>query len=50
MVAHGIPTVTLGCGQINQHTTDEVLDLEAYQDACRAALCLATATENPTEK
>jgi tripeptide aminopeptidase len=40
--AHGIPTVTLGCGQMNVHTTSEMLDLAAYRDACRIALKLAT--------
>lgn len=45
MVARGIPTVTLGCGQIDQHTVSEALDLAAFQRACRIALCLATATE-----
>lgn len=39
--AHGIPTVTLGCGQVNVHTTSEMLDLAAYRDACRIALRLA---------
>lgn len=42
MVAHGIPTVTLGCGQMNIHTVDEQLDVDAFQDACRIALRLAT--------
>ena len=42
--AHGIPTVTLGCGQVNVHMTSEMLDLPAYRDACRIALRLATAT------
>jgi tripeptide aminopeptidase len=40
--AHGIPTVTLGCGQMNVHMTSEMLDLPAYRDACRIALRLAT--------
>ena len=40
--AHGIPTVTLGCGQMNVHMTSEMLDLAAYRDACRIALRLAT--------
>jgi len=43
MAANGIPTVTFGCGQMNIHTTDEQLDLAAYENACRAALLLATA-------
>ena len=41
--AHGIPTVTLGCGQVNVHMTSEMLDLPAFRDACRIALRLATA-------
>jgi tripeptide aminopeptidase len=43
--AHGIPTVTLGCGQMNVHTTSERLDLAAYRDACQIALRLATASD-----
>ncbi len=42
--AHGIPTVTLGCGQMNVHMTSEMLDIKGYQDACRIALHLATAS------
>lgn len=42
MTANGIPTVTLGCGQMNIHTTSEQLDLKAYERACRVALRLAT--------
>jgi tripeptide aminopeptidase len=42
MTAHGIATVTLGCGQVNVHTTSERLDLAAFQQACRIALRLAT--------
>ena len=42
--AHGIPTVTLGCGQMDVHMTSEKLDLAAFRDACRIALLLATAT------
>jgi tripeptide aminopeptidase len=45
MFVHGIPTVTLGCGQVNQHTTSEALDVKGFHTACRIALCLATATE-----
>ncbi|MEX2176150.1 MAG: M20/M25/M40 family metallo-hydrolase [Pirellulaceae bacterium] len=41
--AHGIPTVTLGCGQMNVHMTSEMLDLAAFRDACRIALRLASA-------
>jgi tripeptide aminopeptidase len=43
MAANGIPTVTLGCGQMDIHTTDEKLDLAAFETACRIALRLATA-------
>ena len=27
MYIHGIPTVTLGCGQVNPHTVSERLDI-----------------------
>jgi tripeptide aminopeptidase len=43
LTAHGIPTVTLGCGQNNIHTTSEWLDIPQFQSACRIALRLATA-------
>jgi tripeptide aminopeptidase len=42
LVAHGIPTVTLGCGQRNIHTTEEQLDLAGFRCACQIALRLAT--------
>lgn len=46
---HGIPTVTLGCGQLNPHMVTEALDIAAFQNACRMGLRLATATEqSPT--
>jgi tripeptide aminopeptidase len=45
MVTRGIPTVTLGCGQMEIHTVSEKLDVAAYQRACRIALRLATASE-----
>ena len=41
--ARGIPTVTLGCGQANGHTTDERLERADFHRACRIALQLATA-------
>lgn len=41
-VRHGIPTVTLGCGQLNPHMVAEALDLDAYCGACQVALLLAT--------
>jgi len=46
MTARGIPTVTLGCGQVNPHTTSERLDLGEFQQACRIARLLATASEH----
>lgn len=48
--ARGIPTVTLGCGQRDVHTTAEQLDLDAFELACRVGLRLATATENENLK
>lgn len=47
--AHGIPTVTLGCGQQNPHTVSEALNVKAFRLACRIALRLATATENESD-
>jgi tripeptide aminopeptidase len=41
MAANGIPTVTLGCGQMEIHTTHEKLDLDAFESACTVALRLA---------
>jgi tripeptide aminopeptidase len=46
LTAHGIPTVTLGCGQRNIHTTAEQLDIAEFQLARRIALRLATTAEN----
>lgn len=43
--ARGIPTVSMGCGQLNQHMTSEALDIEQFEIACRMALRLATSTE-----
>jgi tripeptide aminopeptidase len=42
LTAHGIPTVTLGCGQNDIHTVDEWLDLDEFEKACRIALRIAT--------
>ncbi|MHB0956379.1 MAG: M20/M25/M40 family metallo-hydrolase [Pirellulaceae bacterium] len=39
---HGIPTVTLGCGQVNPHMVSEALDVTGFEQACRIALRLAT--------
>lgn len=46
MSARGIPTVTLGCGQMNVHTVAEKLDIDAFERACCIGLRLATATED----
>jgi tripeptide aminopeptidase len=45
LTARGIPTVTLGCGQMFPHTVREQLDVAAFRSACRVGLRLATATE-----
>lgn len=45
MAAHGYPTVTLGCGQQDIHTTNETLMIDEYLKACQIGLLLATATE-----
>jgi tripeptide aminopeptidase len=50
MTAHGIPTVTLGCGQMHIHTTSERLDLAAYEHACQIGLCLATGGESASHE
>lgn len=44
MTARGIPTVTLGCGQLNPHMVTEALDLAKFRDACRIAYNLATSS------
>jgi tripeptide aminopeptidase len=43
---HGIPTVTLGCGQRNIHTAREELDIAEFHQARRIALRLATGRES----
>ena len=43
MSAHGIPTVTMGCGQMDIHTVSEKLDISAFEQACRVALRIASA-------
>jgi tripeptide aminopeptidase len=47
MTARGVPTVTLGCGQVNAHTTQERLDLRQFELACRIALRLASDLSSP---
>jgi tripeptide aminopeptidase len=42
MVLHGIPTVTLGAGQLNQHMVTEALDVKKFVAASQVALALAT--------
>lgn len=46
MTAHGFPTVTLGCGQQDIHTTSETLMIDEYLKACQIGLLLATGTES----
>ena len=45
LTARGIPTVTLGCGQMNVHTANERLDVDRFLQSCRIGLRLATASE-----
>lgn len=40
--ARGLPTVSMGCGQRNQHMVTEALHIDEYLTACRIALTLAT--------
>lgn len=42
LTAHGLPTVTLGCGQAGIHTVKETLDVDQYLQGCRIGLLLAT--------
>jgi tripeptide aminopeptidase len=41
MTAHGLPTVTLGCGQRDIHTVRETLHIPSFLDACRIGVRLA---------
>ncbi|TVP99339.1 MAG: M20/M25/M40 family metallo-hydrolase [Planctomycetaceae bacterium] len=43
---HGIPAVTLGCGQCDIHTAEETLSIPDYLDACRVALALLLPDES----
>jgi tripeptide aminopeptidase len=45
LTAHGLPTVTLGCGQAGIHTVEERLHVESFLSACRIGLMLATGLE-----
>jgi len=42
LTARGIPTVTLGAGQIGQHTLGEALDIAEFLLACRIGFRLAS--------
>lgn len=42
MFAHGLPTVTLGCGQQDIHTIRESLHVPSFLNGCRIALLLAS--------
>lgn len=42
MTAHGFPTVTLGCGQHDIHTTNEWLHVPSFLQGCEIALLLAS--------
>ncbi|MDZ7617969.1 MAG: M20/M25/M40 family metallo-hydrolase, partial [Patescibacteria group bacterium] len=41
LTLRGLPTVTLGGGQMHVHTTAERLDLREFDRACQVALVLA---------
>ncbi|PQO31613.1 M20/M25/M40 family metallo-hydrolase [Blastopirellula marina] len=41
MFRHGIPTVSLGCGQQNPHMTSERLSIPQFHTACEIALRIA---------
>jgi len=45
MTAHGLPTVSLGCGQRYQHMESETLNIPQFELACRIGLRIATGTE-----
>ncbi len=47
LIAHGIPTVTIGCGQHDIHTINDAVDIDEFQLARRIALRLATGAEAP---
>ena len=46
MTAHGIPTVTMGCGQDGIHTVNERLHVDSFLQACAVGLKLATGQES----
>ena len=42
---HGIPTVSMGCGQLNAHMVTETLNLKEYLLACDIGLAIALGAE-----
>lgn len=44
--SRGLPTVSMGCGQRNQHMVTEALHIDEYLTACRIALTLATGSDD----
>lgn len=46
MAKHGVPVVTMGCGQVNAHQKTEMLDIQQFLYACEMGVRLATATES----
>lgn len=44
MNAHGLPTVTMGCGQNHIHTVKEELHIDQFLNACRIGLLIGTGT------
>jgi len=42
MNRHGIPTVSLGCGQKNPHMTSELLEIPKFRQACEIAWKIVT--------
>jgi tripeptide aminopeptidase len=46
LTAHGIPTVTLGCGQRNIHSVNEELSIADFHAARRISLRLATIADS----
>ncbi|MBT6147375.1 MAG: M20/M25/M40 family metallo-hydrolase, partial [Gemmatimonadetes bacterium] len=45
LTAHGIPTITIGCGQRQVHTPEEWVDLTDFSRACEFARALAEAPD-----
>ncbi|QDU40568.1 Peptidase T [Maioricimonas rarisocia] len=49
MYAHGLPTVTLGCGQAGIHTVEETLHIPSFLAACQVGVLVASATESSAD-